>query len=188
MACQFTDEQTGGHCPTLAERFTGTQKKWFTFTNGTHVDSLDPETYNRWCDFLSLYVAQQAPGAMCASSQAGAPVIYQEAMGVSGVTMPPDPIQQEPSYDGALAAFEKLPSIRILFDNGAGGNNPGEPLPGFERSFASFPIPGTTARRWYLQPGGALGDQAPARAGTDVFAWNAHARPLTDFTGDTAAG
>src|SRR5204862_7126635 len=35
MACQFTDEQTGGHCPTLAEHFTGTQKKWFTFTNGT---------------------------------------------------------------------------------------------------------------------------------------------------------
>ena len=36
------DEQTGGHCPTLASRFTGTDKKWFTFTNGTHVDSLAP--------------------------------------------------------------------------------------------------------------------------------------------------
>src|SRR5579884_1979694 len=31
MACQFTDEQTGGHCPDLAERFSGTQRKWFTF-------------------------------------------------------------------------------------------------------------------------------------------------------------
>ena len=61
MACQWTDEQTGGHCPTLAEHFTGTQRKWFTFTNGTHVDSLDPETFNRWYDFLELYVAQQAP-------------------------------------------------------------------------------------------------------------------------------
>ena len=58
MACQWTDEQTGGHCPTLAEHFTGTQRKWFTFTNGTHVDSLDPETFNRWYDFLELYVAQ----------------------------------------------------------------------------------------------------------------------------------
>ena len=35
--------------------------KWFTFTNGTHVDSLDPETFNRWYDFLQLYVAKQAP-------------------------------------------------------------------------------------------------------------------------------
>ena len=42
MACQWTDEQTGGHCPDLAEHFTGTHRKWFTFTNGTHVDSLDP--------------------------------------------------------------------------------------------------------------------------------------------------
>ena len=52
MACQWTDEQTGGHCPTLAEHFTGTRRKWFTFTNGTHVDSLDPETFNRLYDFL----------------------------------------------------------------------------------------------------------------------------------------
>src|SRR3954463_8024622 len=188
MACQFTDEQTGGHCPTLPARFTGTRKKWFTFTNGTHVDSLAPETYNRWCDFLALYVAQQAPAAMCASSRAGAPVIYQEAMGIPGVAMPRDPVQEQPSYDGALAAFEKLPPVRILFDNGAGGSQPGQPLPGFEHSFASFPVPGTTARSWYLDGGGRLGDAHASRAGTDVFTWDAHARPLTDFTGDTASG
>src|SRR4051794_25676088 len=52
MACQWTDEQTGGHCPTLAEHMTGTDKKRFTFTNGTHVDSLSPENYNRLYDFL----------------------------------------------------------------------------------------------------------------------------------------
>src|SRR3954464_10005801 len=61
MACQWTDEQTGGHCPTLAEHMTGTNKKWFTFTNGAHVDSLDPETYNRLFDFFELYVAREAP-------------------------------------------------------------------------------------------------------------------------------
>ncbi len=44
MACQWEDEQTGGHCADLAEHFTGTDKKWFTFTNGAHVDSLDPAT------------------------------------------------------------------------------------------------------------------------------------------------
>ncbi|HEX8931073.1 MAG TPA: CocE/NonD family hydrolase, partial [Actinomycetota bacterium] len=61
LACQFTDEQTGGHCPALASRFTGTAHKWFTFTNGTHVDSLDPETFLRWYDFLELYVAKRKP-------------------------------------------------------------------------------------------------------------------------------
>src|SRR3954469_3883455 len=72
MACQWTDEQTGGHCPTLPAQFTGAERKWFTFTNGTHVDSLGPETYNRWCDFLSLYVARQNPATMCAANRPAA--------------------------------------------------------------------------------------------------------------------
>jgi uncharacterized protein len=188
MACQFTDEQTGGHCPDLAEHMTGTQHKWFTFTNGTHVDSLDPATFNRWCDFLSLYVAQQAPALNCAAIHAAAPVVYQEAMGISGVTIPPDPIQLQPTYQGALDAFQALPQIRVLFDNGAGGTQPGQPQPGFEQSWPSFPIPGTSARSWFLQPGGGLGDTPPSHPGADAFTWNANARPLTDFTGDTAGG
>jgi uncharacterized protein len=188
MACQWTDEQTGGHCPTLAEHMTGTSRKWFTFTNGTHVDSLDPETFNRWFDFLELYVAQEAPGAKSATVRAGAPVIYQEAMGIDGVTLPPDPIQNEPTYAGALAAFEKLAPIRVLFDNGA-GDKPGHPVPGFEKSFDRFPIPGTRGRTWYLRKSGGLGTKPKAKRGADVFRWNPHARrPLTDFTGDTAGG
>src|SRR3954453_15412545 len=187
MACQFTDEQTGGHCPTLPRQFTGTQKKWFTFTNGTHVDSLDPETYNRLYDFLSLYVARQAPAMNAAMVQASAPVVYQAAMGIDGVTLPPDPIQQQPSYDAALAAFEQLPSVRILFDKGA-GKNPGQPYPGFEQSFPSFPVPGTKARSWYLAGKGTLADKRPKKTGANAFVWNPKAPPVTDFTGDTAAG
>jgi predicted acyl esterase len=188
MACQFTDEQTGGHCPTLAEHMSGTSKKWFTFTNGTHIDSLDPETFNRWYDFLELYVAQQAPIMNAAAVQAGAPVIYQAAMGISGVTLPPDPVQQQPTYAGALAAFEAFPSVRVLFDNGAGGSNPGEPYPGYEQSFPKFPAPGTKGRSWFFGRKGALADKKPAKAGTDSLKWNAKARPPTDFTGDTAGG
>jgi predicted acyl esterase len=187
MACQWTDEQTGGHCPTLARRFTGTQKKWFTFTNGTHVDSLDPETFNRWYDFLQLYVAQEAPIIRSAAIKAAAPVIYQAAMGVSGVTLPPDPIQEQPTYDQALKAFEQQQPIRVLFDNGA-GSDPGHPVPAYEHSFAAFPVPGTTARRWYLGAKGALRASKPRRAKVDRFRWNAHARPMTNFTGDTAGG
>ena len=186
-ACQWTDEQTGGHCADLASRFTGTRKKWFTFTNGTHIDSLDPETANRWYDFLELYVAHQAPITESANLQGGAPVVYEVAMGIPGVTMPPDPIQQQPTYAGALAAFEKLPSIRVLFDSGA-GKQPGYPYPGFEQSWPSFPIPGTRARSWYLSRGGSLADKPVKHAGANVFTWNAHARPLTDFTGDTSSG
>jgi uncharacterized protein len=189
MACQFTDEQTGGHCPDLAEHFTGTEKKWFTFTNGTHVDSLDPATFNRWYDFLEIYVARQSPVIGGAVLHAGAPLIFQEAMGIPGVTLPADPIQLLPTYGLAKAAFEAQKQVRVLFDNGAGGLlGPGRPYPGFEKSFDSFPIPGTQAKAWYLAPGGSLAASAPATAGADEFAADPHALPKTDFSGDTASG
>jgi predicted acyl esterase len=183
LACQFTDEQTGAHCPDLAEHFTGTAAKWFTFTNGTHIDSLDPDTFDRWYDFLKLYVARQAPIINSAQIRAVAPLVYEQAMGINGVTLPPDPIQEEPSYSAALAAFQQLPSVRVLFDNGGGGQSPGEPYPGFEQSWSRLPIPGTTARSWYLAGGGSLAERAPAKPGRNAFTANPHAVPLTDFTG-----
>ena len=186
LACQWTDEQTGGHCPTLARRFSGAKHKWFTFTNGVHTDSLDPETFNRWYDFLEIYVAQRAPN-MPDSVKALAPAVFAGVMGVDGVTLPPDPIQGKPSLAAARTAFEGLPPVRILFDNGA-GRSPGQPYPGFEQSFARFPLPGTTAASWYLESGGALAPAKPVSTGADTFTWNTDARPPTDFTGDTGSG
>ena len=188
MACQWQDEQTGGHCPTLVKRFTGTSKKWFTFTNGTHVDSLAPETFNRWYDFLKLYVARQPPITHSAAIRVAAPIIYDAAMGIPGVTLPRDPVQEQPTYESALAMFEQFAPVRILFENGAGGSNPGEPYPAFERSFESLPVPGTRARSWYFGTRGALRDKPPTRARPDMFRWNDRARTLTNFTGNTAAG
>ena len=188
MACQWTDEQTGGHCPTLAEHMTGTSRKWFTFTNGTHVDSLDPATFNRWYDFLELYVAKRAPIVGAAAIDAAAPLIYQEAMGIPGVTLPPDPVQLQPTYESALAAFEGLKQVRVLFDNGAGGASPGRPYAGFERSYDRFPVPGTEAKAWYLAPKGGLSAHPPTGSHADEFTWDAQAMPKTDFSGDTGAG
>jgi uncharacterized protein len=187
LACQWTDEQTGGHCADLAQHFTGTSHKWFTFTNGAHIDSLDPYTFDRWYDFLELYVARQAPH-LSAAAEALAPTLYQTAMGIKGLTLPADPIQQSPTYAAALAAFQRLPSVRVLFDNGAGGPAPGDPYPGFEASFSRFPIPGTTARSWYLGKGGTMGPSKPKNGGADRFTWNAHALPFTDFTGADGPG
>ena len=186
LACQWTDEQTGGHCPTLPRRFTGTSRKWFTFTNGAHIDSLDPATFVRWFDFLELYVAGRRPQFPPGARDA-APIVFKTAMGVDGVTLPDDPIQAQPTFEAARAAFEAIPPVRILFDNGAGSAAPGAPYAGFERSFDRFPVPGTSARSWYLGAGGALAD-APGGAGTDTFTWSRSARPPTNFTGNTSGG
>jgi hypothetical protein len=182
LACQFNDEQTGAHCPELAEHFTGTRHKWFTFTNGYHVDALDPATFDRLYDFYELYVARRAP-ELSPALRAEAPLLWSVAMGLGGITLPPDPIQQIPSYSAALAAYERLKPIRILFDNGAGGASPGDPYPAFARSFARFPIAGTQARSWYLNAGGSLADGRPRRASADRFSLDRHALPATDFTG-----
>jgi uncharacterized protein len=196
MACQWEDEQTGGHCPDLVQHFTGTSRKWFTFTNGAHVDSIDPTTFNRWYDFLELFVAHQAPIVNQALIRAAAPVIYQSAMGLpsnDALTLPLDPIQLQPTYQSALAAFEALPEVRVLFDNGAGksptgSTTPGDPYPGFEQSFSAFPIPGTTARSWYLGPGGTLNAQPPTQTGINPYTSNANALPLTDYSTNTGSG
>ena len=104
------------------------------------------------------------------------------------MTLPLDPIQLQPTYATAsggvrTAAVDSRP---VRQRRGRPAARPSRPA--FERSWPSFPIPGTTARSWYLGPDGALGDSIPAEAGADSFTWDAHARPLTDFTGDTAAG
>jgi len=87
----------------------------------------------------------------------------------------------------ALAAFKRLPSVRILFDNGAGAR-PVQPVDAFEHSFSRFPIPGTEARSWYLAANGALSSSKASQAASDVFTWDKGAVPATDFTGDTGSG
>jgi predicted acyl esterase len=196
MGCQWEDEQTGGHCPDLAQHFTGTKLKWFNFTNGPHIDSLDPYTFDRWFDFLHLFVARDTPGTspFRATTNSLAPAIYQEAMGITGVALPPDPIQNQVTYAGALSAFKSLRRIRVLFDNGAGPSpatgtvTAGYPYPAFIHSFKSFPVPGTKAHFWYLRPGGTLGAHAPAQPGFNSYTSNAKALPLTDYGQYTEAG
>jgi hypothetical protein len=197
MACQWEDEQTGGHCADLAQHFSGTSKKWFTFANGVHGDSLDPYTLNRLYDFLQLFVAHEAPIRNRDLMDIAAPTIYHQVLGLpSGdeVKLPPDPIQEVPTYESALAEFEKLPEIRVLFDNGAGAapsggtTAAGNPYPGFEQAFTEFPIPGATAGTWYLGPGGTLTEAPPAAEGIDSYTSNASSTPLTDYSTNTGPG
>ena len=186
LACQFNDEQTGGHCPRLVRHFTGTKRKWFTFTNGLHIDSLDPATFNRWYDFLSLFVARRAPN-LSPPVKNLAPSIYQTAMGIPNITLPSDPLQGKATFKAALRAFLKLKRVRILFDNGA-GRNPGEPYAAFERSFSRLPIKSTRARSFFFAENGLLARKAPRKPGSDTFTWDKSARPPTNFTGDTSSG
>jgi hypothetical protein len=191
LACQWEDEQTGGQCPELVRHFTGTKKKWFTFTNGAHIDSLDPATFDRWYDFLELYVAHRPPQTGASALHAVAPLVYQTALGLppgTQVELPTDPIQQIPTYNKALAAFDKLSEVRVLFDNGAGKpagvvSSAGDPNAGFERSFSAYPVPSATAQTWYLGTDGTLAAKSSGSAGADEYTSDARAVPLIDYSG-----
>lgn len=196
LACQWQDEQTGGHCPALVSHFTGTDNKWFTFTNGAHIDSLDPATLNRLFDFYELFVAERPPSQDAAFMRAVAPIIFQTAMDVPddvSLTLPDDPIQDMATYSEALAAFKALPEVTVHFENGAGKTPDGSSIPGspyarFEAGFSSLPVPGTAAQSWYLGTNGALANSAPANEGIDSFNWNPDAVPLNDYDGNTGGG
>lgn len=196
MACQWQDEQTGGHCPTLAAKMTGTSKKWFTFTNGVHTDSLDPATFIRMFDFLMIYVAKSAPLLNAAVITAAAPIIFQTAFGVPSsdlMTLPVDPISLQPTLAGAQAAFEKLPQVRVLFNNGAGSAllptaQEGDPYATSEASFSAWPIPGTRATSWYFGAGQKLTTAKPTKKTVNQFIASPASMPRTSYTGGTSGG
>ena len=205
LACQFTDEQVGAHCPDLAEHLTGTRRKWSYFTNGTHVDSLDPETLVRMVDFYELYVAHRRPvldvdlgahhflrtGLDGALGLVGGPLL-RIAMGIRDGSLndvPGDPVEQAPTYAAALRRFDRTPAVTIGFDSGAAaGNRAGIPLPGFTATGPRFPLPGTHARSWYLSTGGGL-VAGPGATGSDRFTYRAAEGRVTDYHGhNTGAG
>jgi predicted acyl esterase len=128
--------------------------------------------------------------------RAAAALIYPTAMGTPQsdlITLPPDPVQLQPTVSLAKAAFEKSPAVRVLFDNGAGtsptlSKTAGDPYAAYERSFATLPVPGVQARSWYLGAGGALGDSAPAKQHVDWYTSDANALPKSDYVGNTGTG
>jgi len=191
MACQWEDEQTGGYCPVLARHMTGTDKKWFTFTNGAHTDSLDPATLNKMFDFFQLYVADEAPLVKTPLLKITAPLIMQQAFGLPPddlVTLPDDPIQSKLTYASALEAFEALPRVTVRFDNGAGDQTPGNPVAAYEHTYSAMPVPEQQATTWYMGKNGALSSSKPGQTSVTGYTSDAKATPATNFTGGTGAG
>ena len=177
LAGAWQDEQTGGYFPTMLDRFTGTDKLHFTITNGDHVDSLDPAIFSRWMEFLSFYVAEEIPQQ---PSSAGLIIelLGEMVFGVNHLTLEHDRFTDAPSYEAALARFEAEPKVRLLFENGAGGQ-PGAPVPSFEMSFDRWPIPSLVPTAWYFQEGGRLDKTKPTGNGADAYMYDPSAAGRT---------
>ena len=166
LAGAWQDEQTGGHFPAMLDNFTSSPHVYATMVNGSHTESIaNLAIFERYAEFLELYVAKRTPNL--GSAEFIAPILASSLTGVEGLALPTGNRFDGLSYDEALAAYEAEPHIRILFEDGAAeGQAPGAPLPRYEASFDSWPIPEAQTRTWFLGPQGTLTDQAPAEAGT----------------------
>jgi predicted acyl esterase len=191
MGGAWQDEQTGGQSSLIWQHLTLPSSKTKLFgTNGTHVDSLVAEL-NRWYEFLEFYVAQRIP-KVPAGVRAIAPLIFQSATGIPNVQLEPDRFTKYTSYASALAAYEKEPPIRILFENGAGNaSNLGAPYGTYEAHFTSWPPPNEVPTTWFFQPDQKLSSTAPTIAddagnASTSYVYDPAAKPLTDFHGSTS--
>ena len=156
------------------QHFTGTNQKWFTFTNGAHVDSLDPYTFNRLYDFLELYVAHQAPIVNSAVITSRGSGHLRRSDGAAQnrrrhASGRPDPGEARPT-NRRWPPSKRSREIRVLFDNGAGTSPTGSttrrrPLPGIRRVVPRLPDPRHEGQTWYFGPGGTLNEQQPAAEG-----------------------
>lgn len=180
------DEQVGPQWPALITALSNDRDVYVTMLNGTHIDSLGPDTITRWLEFLDIFVAGRVPSASPALA-ALAPVLYAEVTGGAPSTaLPAIRFTTETSVAAARAAFAASdPRVRVLFDNGGGSLGPGALQPTYEAAFSSWPPQGTITR-YRLGPRGSLQTASDVTGAAVSFRPNPALRPATDLPSGNA--
>ncbi|MBI2710491.1 MAG: CocE/NonD family hydrolase [Actinobacteria bacterium] len=190
VSTQWQDEQTGGYGAELATVIARNTRVRAELTNGTHVDPLGPEDFLRVTEFVDFYVGRRVPRQQGNAFYRSA--IASALQGIFGtpITLPPSRFGGYTDYAAALAKYESEPPVRIRFENGGVAGKEGAPYANQAVSYASWPLPGTQAERWYLQPDGGLARTAPAVAddqprGTSSYTYDPTVKRPTSYDGST---
>ena len=136
MVGALEDEQVGPQWPALITALEGDKNVYVTMMNGTHIDSLGPETITRWLEFLDIYVADRVPVGLAHARRARSRSSMRSSTGgAPSVALPAVRFTNEPTVAAARAAFAAQdPRIRVLFDYGGGSLGPGALQAAFEGS------------------------------------------------------
>jgi predicted acyl esterase len=181
------DEEVGPQWPALITALKADRDVYVTMDNGTHTDSLGPDTISRWLEFLDIYVAGEVPQA---SGLLGslAPALYSTLTGgAPSAPVPAVRFTTEPSLAAAKKAFAAGdPRVRVLFDNGGGNLGPGALQPTFSAGFSTWPPSGSVVH-YSLGPNGALTTAGPKSASTASFRPNPAVRPADDLAASANA-
>ena len=175
------DEEVGPQWPALITALKGDKNVFVTMVNGTHTDSLGPDTISRWLEFLDIYVAGEVPTPSPTLSVL-APVLYSTLTGGDpAVPVPAVRFTGAPSVTAAKIAFAAHdPRVRVLFDNGGGNLGPGALQPTFSAGFSTWP-PAGTVTRYDLGAHGTLSTTPPRGDATASFRPNPAVRPRDDL-------
>ena len=181
------DEEVGPQWPALITALHGDEHVYVTMMNGTHTDSLGPDTISRWLEFLDLYVAGRVPTAS-PTLAALAPALYAGLTGgAASAPVPPVRFTTAPSVAAAKAAYAAQdPRVRVLFDNGGGDLGPGALQPTFDAAFTSWPPAGTVVHE-NLGPEGTLGTGPLRSTSTASFRPDPSVRPADDLAASANA-
>ena len=175
------DEEVGPQWPDLITALKRDKDVYVTMLNGTHTDSLGPDTISRWLEFLDIYVAGRVPSTAPTLASL-APALYASVTNGAKFVVPPAiRFTTEPSAAAAEAAFAAHdPRVRVLFDNGGGSLGPGSLQPTFEAGFSTWPPVGTIVRE-RLGPGGSLNASPLHNSSTVAFRPDPAVRPADDL-------
>ena len=195
MACQWEDEQTGGHCPELVSHFTGTTKNGSPSpTAPTSTRSIRPRSTDGTTS--SSCSSPTGPDRRFGGLRAAAPVIYQDAMGlrtpIRSRCPRPDPadpdvpggarrLRKAARDPGALRQRRRLRADRDL--------ECGRPLSRLREGLLVVPHPGDDRPELVPRPGWNARRPATRRPRASIGTPRTRrALPLTDFGTNTESG
>jgi predicted acyl esterase len=167
----FQDEQTGPLFTGIVDHFDAAPVLRARMWNGRHPDGYSPMNVEELFEFLELYVDREVPD-MDPLLQLGLPIELGNEFQVEVDPFGPPRLREAhgDDYEAARAAYEAEEPVEVVFENGAGEDEPGEPGGTFSLRFATWPTDRSSTRTWYLGADGALAEEAPAGDdGADAF-------------------
>ena len=145
----FQDEQTGGQFADMLDRFTQSQALKILISNGRHPDGFAPESIAMWFEFLEFYVARRIP-AINPAVRIVAANEFGSVFGITETEFPDDRFIDYPDFESALQAYESEPTVTLLFERGAGGEEIGAPVARFQETFETWPPTQTNEITWFF--------------------------------------
>jgi hypothetical protein len=165
MTSAFQDEQTGPSFGDLLGNFDNAESVHQIVFNGLHADGFAPQILAEWSAFLDLYVTKEVPSNNPLLAFL-TPLFTAQIFG-GDVPYPSDRWTDVASHADALARWESQDPIRVLMENGAGGDAY-LPVAAWEFSTDQWPPTGTDAQRYLFLADGELVDKGADPDGTGV--------------------